>query len=325
MSTSGAKPIRVSAPASFDSAARLSPWCHEFASLHAGTGPSVTRSLGPSSDAAIAQLKSRAAGEGEDAAAAATELAAAHDARGERDEARAAYEQAISKWSEAKGAESVEVATATLRLAQAEARAGQDEQALERIDAILSSIPEADELRWSKLRAEARFARASALRRLGRSADALAEAEMASAATADGPASPETIDLYGALLVETGKLDEALDWYEKAEGAQDDGPSDVQRARYALGRGEALVDLGRYEEAVAPLESTLSKLAEVTSPLAEELRPRAQFALAQALRGTGGDEARAVSLATAARDRWSGRKDQLTLDRLGRIEAFLSE
>ena len=124
------------------------------------------------------------------------------------------------------------------------------------------------------------------------------------------PDDPGWVDLHGALLVETGKLEEALDHYGRAE-ARDKEAADSPEPRgivFGVGRAEALVDLGRYAD-----------------PAYRPLRPRIEFALAQALRGTGGDEARARALANAAREAWSGREDQLAQDRLGRIEAFLAE
>ena len=80
---------------------------------------------------------------------------------------------------------------------------------------------------------------------------------------------------------------------------------DVRLARVVL--GQALVGVERYREAVDVLEPALASMTSGSDP-PPDLRAAAEFALAQALTGSGDPDPRARGLAEAARDRLSDSK-----------------
>jgi tetratricopeptide (TPR) repeat protein len=319
-------PIEVPASAS-EARATIVPKLQSLASSAPPSNDPSGKPQGAKTDAVdaekLAELELRMQQGGVDGAAAVSELAAIVEKQGDRGRAGELFTDAVRRFEQEAGKGTAEHASSILRRAQFEERGGQLETALRSLDEALDLAPAGDG--WP-LRTDALYAKASVLRQLGRAPEALAQVELASAGSMSASSDPEQVDLHGALLIETGKLEEAVRHYEHARDGQDpaDPTTASTRLRWTVGRAEALVDLGRYEEAVDPLETALAKVTGADPGLdAGELRPRIEFALAQALRGTGGDESRVETLAGSAREAWKGRTDQLSLDRLGRLEAFL--
>jgi tetratricopeptide (TPR) repeat protein len=131
-----------------------------------------------------------------------------------------------------------------------------------------------------------------------------------------GPEHPEvatSLVSLGDLLRRLGRYSEARERFKRALALQEKalGPDHPELAWLLLGQGQVALDQHRPAEAVAPLERAL-KLAP------ELLRPAVQFGLAQALWDTNRDRARAVDLATQARESWRRRPYQDALQEVSR-------
>ncbi|MCP3140562.1 tetratricopeptide repeat protein [Pyxidicoccus xibeiensis] len=123
-----------------------------------------------------------------------------------------------------------------------------------------------------------------------------------------GPESPLVawaLTDQGEALVELGRHAEAREKFTRAMAFQDKvlAPDDLGRLGPLLGMGRLCLAEGKPAEAVPFLEGAL-KLTLINE------RARVQFPLARALWDSHGDRARAIELATQARDYWSrvGRK-----------------
>jgi tetratricopeptide (TPR) repeat protein len=94
-------------------------------------------------------------------------------------------------------------------------------------------------------------AKAALLRTQGRFDDAI---PVAAAVIAENPGEPWAYKEVGLSNMYSGRIEEALDWFARAERI---GPRDPGRWTWLDGRGHALILLGRDEEAVPSLRSAL--------------------------------------------------------------------
>jgi tetratricopeptide (TPR) repeat protein/predicted Ser/Thr protein kinase len=141
-----------------------------------------------------------------------------------------------------------------------------------------------------------------------------------------GPEHPEFArvqdDIGNALLLKR-RPGEALDRFRRALSIYEKalGP-DHPDAAFAIQRiGVALIDLGRVQEAIAPLERSL-RLRE-GKDVDRGLVGESRWYLAQALWDSGGDRARALTLARAAREDFQA--DDRPQKDVERISAWLRE
>jgi tetratricopeptide (TPR) repeat protein len=123
-------------------------------------------------------------------------------------------------------------------------------------------------------------AKAALRRAQGKFDDAIASAE---AVIAENPGEPWAYKEIGLSTLYLGRLEQALDWFAKADRI---GPRDPGRWTWLDGRGHALILLGRDEEAVRSLIGALDANPKNRSP-------HAFLAAAYALLGRS-DEARAA-------------------------------
>jgi tetratricopeptide (TPR) repeat protein len=121
-------------------------------------------------------------------------------------------------------------------------------------------------------------ARAGLLRAQGKFADALTAAQLV---IAQNPGEPWAYKEAGLSMMYLGRTANALDWFDKAERF---GPRDPGRWTWLAAKGQALLLLGRDEEAIAALRSAID-----ANPAASG--EYAVLAAAYALKGND-DEAR---------------------------------
>ncbi len=149
--------------------------------------------------------------------------------------------------------------------------------------------------------ARRRTAFAEALRRVGKTALALEQAQAALEVRKAvlGPKHLEVImttELVGGCLLELKRYEEALATYQTALAlAREDAGDDDPGLQFSYdGIGQALVGLQRYAEAVAPLEKAMSFKAQLETPDQQRTLGESGFALARARWGLGQrDRARA--------------------------------
>jgi tetratricopeptide (TPR) repeat protein len=113
-----------------------------------------------------------------------------------------------------------------------------------------------------------------------------------------------TMSNQGEILNALSRQKEALPLFRKALDivSADMDPKSGWLAFPLTGLGRSLLGLGRAREAVAPLERALAiRDRDETLPLP---RGETRFALARALWESGGDRARALTLAASARDEY---------------------
>lgn len=124
---------------------------------------------------------------------------------------------------------------------------------------------------------------------------------------------------------EWGKLEESLPRYDVAIDVRREihGTRHVYVSNSLTGKGLALLDLGRIDEALPLLEEALSIRSETGAP--PRKRARTEFSLARALALTEGDMTRARTLATQARERLRDQDDDTAADRITKIDAWLAE
>ncbi|MEM6291442.1 MAG: serine/threonine-protein kinase [Myxococcota bacterium] len=124
--------------------------------------------------------------------------------------------------------------------------------------------------------------------------------------------------------LEWGKPEQALPRFDVAIGVRREvhGPEHAYVANSLTGKGLALLELERGEEALQLLEEALEIRGKTEAP------PRkfaaTEFGVARALGRTGGDRARAERLARSARDRLAEQaSDEAIAKRLSEIDAWL--
>ena len=130
--------------------------------------------------------------------------------------------------------------------------------------------------------------------------------------------------MAGAALSARHKYAEALAAFERALAINERrfGKDYADSLDALLGQGESLVGLGRFKEALAPIERAL-KITTSGEPSPWGLA-EARFALAEALWGSGGDRARAYRLAVDARAGMAAESNSLARRQVAEIDAWLA-
>ena len=178
---------------------------------------------------------------------------------------------------------------------------------------------------------------AMALNNLGLNAEAeghLADAERDYQASASilektlGPDHPRVaiaLSNLGAALRKDHKPAEALAAFQRSLAINDKrfGTDYADSLDDLLGIGESLVALDRPRDALPTIERALH-LAESGEPSAWGIA-EARFALAEALWASGGDRARARSLAAQARAGMAAEHNELAQDQLAEIDAWIAQ
>jgi tetratricopeptide (TPR) repeat protein len=121
-----------------------------------------------------------------------------------------------------------------------------NEQRLERAEPLLTRALELDDRHLVALKA-----RAALLRARGRFDDAIGAAQ---AVIAQNPGEPWAYKEVGLSTMYLGRITDALDWFDKAERF---GPRDPSRSTWLGGKGQALVLLGRDNDAIAALRAAI--------------------------------------------------------------------
>jgi eukaryotic-like serine/threonine-protein kinase len=136
---------------------------------------------------------------------------------------------------------------------------------------------------------------------------------------AQHPLTADALDAVGMSLIGLGRHEEALQVFQETLAIKQQalGRQHSNLSYSYDGIGQALLAAGRAAEAVGPLERALAFEDVDPDALAET-----GFTLAQALWRTGGDRARAVRVATQARDRFARVGKQ---PRVAAVEAWLKE
>lgn len=98
------------------------------------------------------------------------------------------------------------------------------------------------------------------------------------------------------------------------------GEHDPRTARARMVVADALVALGRHDEAIAALQLACSDLGDADASWAD-VRATARFGLAQTLRSLGRDPERVRELATAARGELALLEDPAAVDEVDRFLA----
>jgi serine/threonine protein kinase/tetratricopeptide (TPR) repeat protein len=142
-----------------------------------------------------------------------------------------------------------------------------------------------------------------------------------------GPTHPSLsadLDNLGSVLILLHRSREALPLFGRALEIDEKalGPAHPALVTSLTGMGEALLDLHAANRALGPLERSLM-LGERNTIRADSLA-ETQFALARALRETGGDRARAKKLAVLARDGFSARPTINSKKQLTALDAWLA-
>lgn len=222
------------------------------------------------------------------------------------DEAEVAYRAIIETHDRVSGPEHPIGASAQANLGLVHAARGRDAEALDAYRKAHARFLAAWGPRHPVI-ATSQLNIASTLRRLGRFDEA--EAELTAAVALDTELFGAGDGRVAAGLHEVGELARArkqparaIEIYRDAiaRWEQLGDPNEPQLAFPLTGLGEALIELGRPAEAIAPLERALAMRIGAEGVPSEE-RAATRFALARALRESGGDTERARELANTAR------------------------
>ncbi|MEM9456013.1 MAG: serine/threonine-protein kinase [Myxococcota bacterium] len=135
-----------------------------------------------------------------------------------------------------------------------------------------------------------------------------------------------TLHNIGELLALRGDHEAALDHFDRSLPIRTKvhGPEDPYVANTLTARGETLLALGRDRRARADLERALEIRTKAGDPNEHEFG-RTRFGLARALWRTGGDQARALRLAQAARTDFASADSALKRQRREALQSWLRE
>lgn len=225
-------------------------------------------------------------------------------ARGNYEKAREMYEHALSIWEATVGQDSPRVAATLNNLASTLTRMHRDEEARDMLERAIRI--------WETELGSDHAELGDPLHNLARTVSALGDKKRArelneraleiriATLGSDHPRVAASLTSLGGLRADAGDHEGALTYHERAAKIRENsqGPDHPDNAYPLYGVGLALMELGRFEDAIAPLRRAVGVLE--NSEIEARRLGEARYALAVALRRTGGDVEEVRALAQAA-------------------------